>query len=161
MSKTVNSNGVETPDLNAILAQLVELKADFAGVKARLADAEARVLARPGQADNQPTFIPDTSAGLAADLRDRLRELIDDPAPHRSDTDWTEVMDLAEELRPLKKQLPKGTFVKVMTRAKESRELLKKLPGHGAALVQLRGVVTLLESVADDGTEAGGVVANR
>ncbi len=44
---------------------------------------------------------------------------------------------------------PNGTLTKVQSRLKESRELLKKIVGHRAALAQLKEVATLLEGVTD------------
>jgi RNA polymerase sigma-70 factor (ECF subfamily) len=163
MSKTVNPDGVEPPDLNAVLAQLGEVKADLSAVKGRIADVEDRVPAEsgPGDPEDAATFVLDPPAALAGDLLDRVRQMIDDPAQHQSDADWAEVFDLAEDLRPFMKSVSKGMFVKVWTWLGESRELLKKVPGHGAALAQLRGLAKLLESAADDGDEAGGVVICR
>jgi RNA polymerase sigma-70 factor (ECF subfamily) len=89
---------------------------------------------------------PDTPAALAASLRARLDLLIADPSQHQSDTDWAEVEELVERLRPFIRSLPKRLFTKVVTRLRESRELLGEVAGHGAALVQIREVATLLQS---------------
>ena len=151
-------HGVETIELKAILARFDELKQDLATTKDRLADLEARVNAEGGGIGQGACFVPDTLPGLVGVLRDRLRLLLEDPAQYQSDTAWAEVEDLADELRPVMKQLPKGLFVKVWTRLRESRELLKQVRRHRAALAQIRGVLTLLESVADEDPEAGGVL---
>jgi len=150
MTNTPKPNGIEALNLSGVLARLAAAEARLDATDARLAGLEDD-LAEAGQ---DAYFVPDEPGALAWDLIDRLRALIADPARHGSDVDWAEVEDLAERLRPVARSLPKGLLTKVSSRLRESRELLKKAPGHGAATAQVRGVVTLLEAVADGGPDA-------
>jgi RNA polymerase sigma factor (sigma-70 family) len=128
-------------DIDQIKAQLSAteggLKADVGGIKNRLDNLEQQV-----------RELGDTAASRATQVLDRLGSLIADPTQHGSDTDWAFVEDLVDELLKVKKLLPNGLLIRVQTRLKESRELLKKVPGHRAAIDQLRGVEKLLERVA-------------
>lgn len=145
---SIKQNNADAPDLDAVLAQLAAMKADLAATQARLDDVEARVPAKPGEA----TFIPDTPADLATELRARVREMIEDAGRLGSDTDLAEALDLADGLAPALKR-------RVVGRLKEARELLKMIPRHRVAISQLREVERILVETGEEGPGAGGVTA--
>jgi RNA polymerase sigma factor (sigma-70 family) len=137
MSDIIKSTGTEPLDFNAILAQLGQLKADLAAVKARLAEVDVRLPVPTGAPTPEAGPVPDAPGARPERLRDSVRQMIDNPAARGSGTDLAEILDLAEELDPVRKR-------KVWLRLKESGALLKKAADHRAAINQLREVERIL-----------------